>query len=190
MALFKKSVPTAEEIVELIEQMSDDEKDKLAGILTEDLSDGDIDGESDDKEGETTEQIEEAERDIEEKGEDSQSEKDRIDESVGEQEKLDNDEDSQDAKDRVDEAEGEENYLEEKREEKHEENQDERFAKIEALLLKIAKAVSADGNGDVEEAAKEIYGLGNGVFTDSKGSASTKNMTSSDVAKTINKLMR
>ena len=48
----------------------------------------------------------EAKKDIAEKGEDSQSEKDRIDESVGEQEHLDGNEDSQSAKDRVDESEG------------------------------------------------------------------------------------
>lgn len=181
MALFKKP-RTAEEIKALIDSLPDEELDKLGDLLS---ADDDNDGKPD-----TMEQIEEAKENIEEKGEDSQSEKDRIDESVGEQEKLDDDEDSQDAEDRVDEAEGEEKALEEKREEKHEDNQDERFAKIEALLLKIAKAVSADGNEDVEEAAKEIYGLGNGVFTDSKGSANEKQMTSSDVAKTINKLMR
>lgn len=70
----------------------------------------------DEKEEPTTdEQIEKAEEDIEEKGPDSQTEKDRIDESVGEQEKEDGDEDSQSAKDRVDESEGEEKYV--KREE-------------------------------------------------------------------------
>ena len=42
-----------------------------------------------------------AEEDISEKGKDSQTEKDRIDESVGEQEKRDGDENSQDAKDRA-----------------------------------------------------------------------------------------
>lgn len=55
----------------------------------------------------------EAKEDIAEKGADSQTEKDRIDESVGEQEKLDGDEDSQSAKDRVDESEGAEKADEE-----------------------------------------------------------------------------
>lgn len=67
--------------------------------------------ENDRKEGEgmtkDEKQIAEAEKDIEENGKDTQTEKDRIDESVGEQENLDGDEDSQDAKDRVDESEAE-----------------------------------------------------------------------------------
>lgn len=52
------------------------------------------------------EQIAKAKEDISEKGKDSQTEKDRIDESVGEQERKDGNEDSQSAKDRVDESEG------------------------------------------------------------------------------------
>lgn len=51
-------------------------------------------------------QIEKAKEDIAEKGADSQTKKDRIDESVGEQERRDGDENSQNAKDRVDESEG------------------------------------------------------------------------------------
>lgn len=59
-----------------------------------------------------------------------QSIKDRVDESVGEQEHLDGTKDSQTAKDRVDEAEGEEKAIEEKKaEEKSEERKDERDEK-------------------------------------------------------------
>lgn len=104
VALFKKNPQTAEEIMALIKKLPDEELDKLGDLL---YADDDEDGKPD-----TMEQIEEAEENIEEKGEDSQSEEDRIDESVGEQEKLDNDEDSQDAKDRVDESEGEEKAIE------------------------------------------------------------------------------
>lgn len=52
------------------------------------------------------EQIAKAKEDISEKGKDSQTEKDRIDESVGEQERKDGNENSQSAKDRVDESDG------------------------------------------------------------------------------------
>ena len=105
MALFKKQM-TATEIKRLIDELSDDEKDKLADMLTADLEDGELDGDGEDEKPETTtEQIEEAEVDAEEKGE--KPTKAEIDESVGEQEYLDGDEDSQDADDRVDEAEGE-----------------------------------------------------------------------------------
>lgn len=69
----------------------------------------DFEDDQDDSKGETdtAEQIDKAEEDIAEKGADSQTEKDRIYESVGEQEAEDGDADSQDAKDRVDESVGE-----------------------------------------------------------------------------------
>lgn len=75
-------------------------------------------------------EIEKAKKDIKEKGPDSQTEKDRIDESVGEQEKRSGNENSQDAKDRVDESEGtkkaDEKRAEEKKEEKKEEQREEK----------------------------------------------------------------
>lgn len=106
MALFKKP-NTAEKIMALIKELPDEELDKLGDMLSEDT---DKDGKPD-----TMEQIEEAEENIDKKGKDSQTEQDRIDESVGEQEELDGDKDSQDAKDRVDEAEGEEKEQESKK---------------------------------------------------------------------------
>lgn len=63
---------------------------------------------------------------VAEKGADSQSEKDRIDKSVGEQEKKDGNEDSQSAKDRVDKSEGTKEYDEKKAEEKREEKTEEK----------------------------------------------------------------
>lgn len=88
--LFKKT--TAEELLKLFSQLPDEEKARFL-----------------EKAKPTTgEQVEKAEEDIAEKGPDSQTEKDRIDESVAAQEKADGNEDSQDAKDRVDESMGEE----------------------------------------------------------------------------------
>lgn len=119
-----------------------------------------VEEEAKEPEKDTSEQIEEAKDDIEEKGEDSQDEEDRVDESVGEQEKLDDDEDSQDAKDRVDEAEGEE-----KAEEKHD-NYEEAIAdlkaRIEALEQKLAdkerKPQEVDNvNQDKLEQMKKTY---------------------------------
>ena len=114
------------------------------------------DDSEDDSKGkpDTEEQIEKAEEDIAEKGADSQTEKDRIDESVGEQEKQEGDEDSQDAKDRVDESLGEEKYV--KKEE------------YEALLDRIAK-LEERANGDDElpkpkEIDDEDVDLGNTDF--------------------------
>ena len=61
-----------------------------------------------DKDGYVSDDVAEAKEEIAEKGKDSQSEKDRIDESVGEKLEEEGDEDEQTAKDRVDESEGEE----------------------------------------------------------------------------------
>lgn len=90
MALFKKS---AEEVLKFFNQLSDEDKAKVLDGIKKPAE-------------ETKEQVAEAKTDVAEKGTDSQTEKDRVDESVGEQEKLDGNEDSQTAKDRVDESEG------------------------------------------------------------------------------------
>ena len=42
----------------------------------------------------------------------------------------------------------------------------------------------------LEEAAKETYGLGNGVFSDTKGTSEEKVTSKEDVAKIMNKIMR
>lgn len=96
----------------------------------------------------TLEQVKKAYADLSEDDKKSfhQSLKDRVDESVGEQEHLDGNEDSQTAKDRVDEAEGEKKAIEEKRKERHEEHQDDRDEahddRIDQLFQEI-KAVNA-----------------------------------------------
>lgn len=155
MALFNKKPQTADEIMALIKNLPDEELAKLGDMLTSDDEDGN--GKPD-----TMEQIEKAEENIEEKGEDSQSEKDRIDESVGEQEKLDNDEDSQDAKDRVDEAEGEEKALDEEKE--GEGAPTDKVAQLESELKALKEVVealnakfSADAENDAEE--KQEFGI-------------------------------
>ena len=106
MAIFgKKKDLTVDELIAALNALSDEDKKKVLAKTT-------------------GEQVEEAKQDVEDKGEDSQSEKDRIDESVGEQEHLDDDEDSQDAKDRVDESEGEEKALDEDKADNADDTQD------------------------------------------------------------------
>lgn len=133
MGLFNKKPKTAEDILKLIQELPEEEFDKLSDML---LADEDDNGKPD-----TMEQIEKAEEDIEAKGEDTQTEEDRVDESVAEQEKDEGDEDSQDAKDRVDEAEGEEKALEEKAEESTEEEivEDNKDDVIDALTARITE---------------------------------------------------
>lgn len=93
MAFFDRKV-TVESILKDISKLSDEDKAKVLDGLkpAED----------------TEEQVAKAEEGVEEKGADTQTEKDRIDESVAAQEENAGDEDTQSAQDRVDEAEGEE----------------------------------------------------------------------------------
>lgn len=78
--------------------------------------------------------------------------KDRIDESVGEQEHLDGDKDSQTAKARVDESLGEEKHLDkakEERKEEHMEREEEHFDRMDELFKRID-----DLNAKVEAISK------------------------------------
>lgn len=141
-------------------------------------------------------EIEEAKEDVENSGKDSQTEKDRIDESVGEQEKLSGGEDTQNAKDRVDESEGAEKADEKKEQGKPSfENQMlsfmERLGKTLTALEEKITAVAKTETKD-EEAVKrmeETYGIGAGVFQGSDKSVPEKRITKEEVAKTINKIM-
>lgn len=111
-----------EELLKEVESLPEEEQQSLWKALEE--KEDDSKGET-----ETEKQIDKAEEDIAEKGADSQTEKDRIDESVGEQEKEDGNEDSQDAKDRVDESLGENKYVERK-------DYEELLARVSALEKK------------------------------------------------------
>ncbi len=117
-------------------------------------------------------QIAKAKEDITEKGEDSQTEKDRIDESVGEQESEDGNKDTQSAKDRVDESEGAEKADEEKEksdnaEDKKEYVSREEFnalvAKIDGLIEQMQDAGKRPEREDEEREAKlnRVMGLYN-----------------------------
>lgn len=93
MAIFGKKRLTVEELIEALNGLSDEDKKEVIAKTT-------------------SEDVAKAEEDIADKGEDSQSKQDRVDESVGEQEELDDDKDTQTAEDRVDEAEGEDKATE------------------------------------------------------------------------------
>lgn len=139
MALFKKS---AEEILKLFNQLSDEDKAKVLDGINKPAE-------------ETKEQVAEAKKDVAEKGANEQTEKDRVDESVGEQEKLDGNEDSQTAKDRVDESEGETEEVE-----KDEEPEGEPAATPE--VEKPTEEVEADkqpapGDGTMENPKDEVH---------------------------------
>ena len=94
-----------DEVLRALDELSEDEKQKVAAKLA-----NPVDKDGDGKES-TTEQIESAAEHIAEKGADKQSVKDRIDESVAAQERAEGDEDEQSAKDRVAEAIGEDEHI-------------------------------------------------------------------------------
>ncbi len=101
--------------------------------------------------------IEKAKEDIERKGADSQTEKDRIDESVAEQLKEQHDENSQSAKDRVDESEG----LKKAEEKNDGSNYENRLSSIETKLDQVIKMFSErhERHEDALEDKREKYGL-------------------------------
>lgn len=157
------------------------EKDKEVSEMTQDEKD-----------------IEKAKRDIAEKGDDSQTEKDRVDESVGEQERREGNENSQNAKDRVDESEGAEKADEERAEEKEESREDDFKVRILAVMERLEKylnsvaeraEVAEKPNGEAAERMKETYGIGNGVFQGNGQGAPERQLTKEEIAKKIAKIM-
>lgn len=146
-------------------------------------------------------QIAEAKTDIAEKGADSQTEKDRIDESVGEQERLDGDKDSQTAKDRVDESEGTKKADEERAEEKKDAAKEDvpawasamtaSLEKVVGLLEQMAQAAQPAVTADdvAADRIKNAFGQRGGVFDGNGTAAEEKKMSPADVQKIISKLM-
>lgn len=143
-------------------------------------------------------EIKKAKEDIAEKGADSQTEKDRIDESVGEQEQRSGDENSQNAKDRVDESEGAKK-TDEKRAEEKKEGYDDDFKgrmlsfmeRMEKLFDELEKRTAAAADADTEAAKRmeETYGIGNGVFQGSDKSAPERKLSKEEIASKIAKIM-
>lgn len=107
-------------------------------------------------------EIAKAKEDIAEKGADSQTEKDRVDESVAAQERAKGEENSQSAKDRVNESEGAKKADEKRAEEKNEGAGLD--AKIDALIGRMDKLIAAfearaEAKDDKMARAAEKYGL-------------------------------
>lgn len=127
-------------IDEMLKTLSEEDKAELKKRLT------------------TSEQIEKAEENIAKKGTDSQTVKDRIDESVGKQEKDEGDKDSQSAKDRVDEAMGEDKYLARKDAEEKFSKFFERLDKLEERLVEMdrrPKVMDKDESNRLSELRKQ-----------------------------------
>jgi hypothetical protein len=107
--------------------------------------------------GDVADDIKAAEEDIAEKGPDTQSEKDRVDEAVGDDLKYEKKEDSQTADDRVNESEGEEKKLEEENEEPTDPSVSD-MKEVEEPEEKPKEATDA-GYGDKFKALEERLGL-------------------------------
>lgn len=133
---------------------------------------------------ETEKQIAEAEKDVAEKGPDSQTEKDRIDESVGEQEHLDGNKDSQSAKDRVEESEDAKKADEERNEKKDNSGLESKF---DALISRMDKLIAsfekrAEEKDDKMARAAEKYGFA----SSESGEGTRKEFTTKDVERLLN----
>ena len=153
MAIFgnkKKSViERLDELLNEIDSLPEEEQEKVWAHFDDAKEEMEDDSSEDKGKPDTEEEIAKAKEDIAEKGEDSQTEKDRIDESVAAQEKADGEEDSQDAKDRVDEAEGEEKADEAK-------SVIERIEAIEARLNALEERGKEAGKGEEDKPAKGL----------------------------------
>ena len=146
-------------------------------------------------------ELEKAKEDIAKKGADSQTERDREDESVAAQERESGTEDSQSAKDRIDESEGAKK-ADEKREEKGDSVEDKlgavfsRFeSKLDQLIAKLdtmnaKETVEEKAEEVVEEKADEVYGLGNGVFQGEVAEEKVEKMSPAEVAKIVRSLKK
>lgn len=129
-------------------------------------------------------EIAKAKEDIAEKGADSQTEKDRVDESVAAQERAKGEENSQSAKDRVDESEGAKKADEKRAEEKNEGAGLD--AKIDALIGRMDKLIAtfearAEAKDDKMARAAEKYGLA----PSGAGETPKKSYTDEDVKKLL-----
>lgn len=139
--------------------------------------------------------IEKAKEDIAEKGKDSQTERDREDESVAAQLKAEGKEDSQTAKDRIDESEGAKKADEKKAAERddHEERMSRMESKldslsnlIEGINATIGKLMSARDEDERHlDRAKAKYGVGNSVF---ESEDAERKITPAEAAAVVNSL--
>lgn len=149
--------------------LTGEKADDFIRDLTETADDEDENENEEEGKMEVKERIDEAEKRIDEKGKDTQTEKDRIDESVGEQLKDTGDEDSQTAKDRVDESEGEERAEGKERDNSQDDRIGRLEAKLDALAEKLEKVLTGmtEEPEEDEEALKKAevrYGANSGVF--------------------------
>lgn len=129
-------------------------------------------------------EIAKAKEDIAAKGADSQTEKDRVDESVAAQERAKGEENSQSAKARVDESEGAKKADEKRAEEKNEGAGLD--AKIDALIGRMDKLIAtfearAEAKDDKMARAAEKYGLA----PSGAGETPKKSYTDEDVKKLL-----
>lgn len=129
-------------------------------------------------------EIAKAKEDIAEKGADSQTEKDRVDESVAAQERAKGEEDSQSAKDRVDESEGAKKADKKRAEEKNEGAGLD--AKIDALIERMDKLMSVfekheEAKDEKMARAAEKYGLA----PSGAGETQKKSYTDEDVKRLL-----
>lgn len=112
-----------------------------------------------------------------------------------EEEKADNSDEIDEKKEEVEEESEEvakdvdeiEEKIEDDKDDAKSEEGDARLDKLEASVAKILELL--DKKAPVEEKAKEIYGLGNGVFQNEE-KAEPKKMTASDIASILNSIKR
>lgn len=153
---------TIDEILKAVDDLSEEDKKKLHQTLSDRID----------------ESVAADERDEGDEGKEEDA-KDRIDESIGTEEYDEEKDEVEDGDDDAEDSdEGDEDSEADEVEEDLEKHEDEdkqtkdsleaRIARIEALLMKMV-GEDKEKSSDVEEKAKEVYGLGGGTFAPEDG---------------------
>ena len=127
MAIFGKK-SKLEEAKKLLSELTEEELDELRSALVEKDESADI-----------GEEVEKAEEDIAEKGEDSQTEQDRVDESVGEQEEHHEEKAEEDEEEAVEEVADEIEETGDVAQETEEEHEDVEHASLEFAMKELTE---------------------------------------------------
>lgn len=169
--LFKKENKHMANLDEMLKSLSDEEKKELRAKLQ------DLDKAEDERE---IDKIEEEKADSSEKADEKKEEKNEESEEIGK--------DVDEIEEKIEEEKAEEESHEERQEEKHEEHSD-GLKRLEEKVDKLFAMFENIGKSSVEEKAKEVYGLGNGVFQEEK-QTETKKTTPSEVAGILSRIKR
>lgn len=190
---------TASELMKLLEDLPDKEKDKFYASLVEDFPDeieeAQEEAETESAETESAETEEPTENEAETDGADEADEMEDIpdgaeDGAEDEEADLSAEADEETPEETPEEGEQVEPVAEENESETAGAELEKRLSAIENLLAVIVDKFKSLGKQQtLEEAAKEVYGLGNGVFPANKEEAKSSKMSPTEIGNIVRKFV-